>query len=148
TMSHDLRTASISLLAGLTLSSAPCLALGGVTRTYTTDADFDEGTLVNVNHTVVHDQLQLDVLPPQDDLSFVVVACSDPVPIVRVDARSGQILGEYQTAPNRLAKNPSRTGIDDFGNVWVGNRAESSNSQGSVVKVGLIAGGTRVDAVG
>lgn len=147
-MSHDLRTAGISLLAGLTLSSAPCLALGGVTRTYTTDADFDEGVLSNVNHTVVHDQLQLDVIPSEQALAFVVFACSDRGTIVRVNARTGAILGEYQTAPNRLAKNPSRTGIDDFGNVWVGNRAESSNNKGSVVKFGLIVGGTRVDAVG
>lgn len=151
-MSHDLRKAGTSLLALLTLSSAPCLGFGGVSRTYTLDADFAEGNLLNVNFTDVHDQLQLDVVPAEEALAFVVFAASDRGTLVRVNARTGAILGEYQTAPNRFAKGPSRTGIDDFGNVWVGNRDESNPNQGvnqgSVVKIGVIAGGTRVDAGG
>jgi streptogramin lyase len=147
------RTLAFALgLIAVTANSAP-LAFGGVgggggqSRTYTTDADFEEGILSNVNHDVA-DQLQLDVIPVATELSFVNIACSDRGTIVRIDALTGQILGEYQTAPNRLSKNPSRTSVDDFGNVWVGNRAEIGGGQGSVVKIGIVVGGTRVDANG
>ncbi len=123
------------------------LATGQVSRTYTTNADFDEGALSNVNHDVA-DQLQLDIAPPLGDFSFVNIACSDRGTIARINALTGEVIGEYRTAPDPLAKNPSRTSVDDFGNVWVGNRAEGSGGQGSVVKIGIVVGGTRVDGSG
>jgi len=42
---------------------------------YTLDTDFAQGTLVNVNYTDVHDQLQLDSQPTPFD--FIWVAASD-----------------------------------------------------------------------
>ncbi len=140
----------LGLVAGLIASAAPFTTpalAGGQSRTYTTNADFNEGVLSNVNQDVA-DQLQLDLVPAANELSFVNIACSDRGTIVRINALTGEILGEYQTAPNRLAKNPSRTSVDSRGNVWVGNRAEGSGLQGSVVKIGIIVGGTRVDANG
>jgi streptogramin lyase len=138
----------LALAAGLMVAvTTASPAFGQQSRTYTTNADFDEGVLTNVNHGVAN-QLQLDVVPPPAEFSFVMIACSDRGTVVRVDALTGEILAEYRTAPDPLGKNPSRTSVDDFGNVWVGNRAESSGLKGSVVKIGIVVGGTRVDANG
>jgi hypothetical protein len=82
----------------------------------------------------------------------VQVAASGRGTMVRIDANTGQVLGEYRTAPEGLATNPSRTAIDAFGNTWVGNRDEAGNRaagpRGSVVKIGVCIGGTRTDANG
>ncbi len=111
-------------------------------KTYTLDADFDLGNLINVNHdSPNNDQLQLNEVtaPPP----FIWVACSDRGTAVRIDVVTGAILGEYRTAPDGRGKNPSRTTVDLYGNVWIGNRNEASGGQGSVVKIGLVIGGTR-----
>ena len=65
---------------------------------YTTNADFDNGTLVNINHDDVQDQLQLD--NSSKPFSFIWVACSGTGTVVRVDTLSVAILGEYRTAPD------------------------------------------------
>jgi hypothetical protein len=142
-------------LLALALSSSPAWA-GGTPQamTYTTDADFNLGILVNVNHEVVHDQLQLNSTLTPAPLPVVNVAASGSDTMIRIDANTGAILGEYRTAPEGLAGNPSRTSVDFDGNVWVGNRDEesplpgTSAPRGSVVKIGICLGGTRVNADG
>ena len=63
-------------------------------QTYTLDADFDLGTLVNVNHDAPdNDQLQLNWVT--EPFPFVNIACSSRGTIVRIDVNTGQILGEY-----------------------------------------------------
>lgn len=128
-----------------------------VSRTYTTNADFAEGVLDHVNFTTIADQLQLDTLPPAGNFPFLCVALSASSSgaggtLVRVDATTGQVLGEYRTAPQGRATDPSRVAVDALGNVWVGNQAESGLvagvPKGSVVKIGIVVGGTRVDANG
>ena len=116
-------------------------ALWAQERTFTTNADFDQGTSVGVNHAIVPDQLQLDAR----DLEFplVWVAKTGRKTIVRIDANSGLVVGEYRTAPDGRAGNPSRTAVDRYGNVWVGNRSEAAGGRGSVAKIGLVLGGTR-----
>jgi streptogramin lyase len=116
-------------------------------RTYTLNADFDEGTLVNVNHTLA-DQLQLDVVPGGQFKSFLAVSATGRNTLERIDADTGVVFGEYRTAPNGFARNPSRTTVDSAGNVWVGNRDEVTGGMGSVCRIGLVIGGTRVDANG
>jgi len=123
-----------------TAQNVPC------SKTYTLDADFDLGNLINVNHNSPNnDQLQLSDAP--EPPPYIWVACSDRGTAVRIDVLTGQILGEYWTAPENRPKNPSRTTVDQYGNVWIGNRAEGSG-QGSVVKIGLVIGGTRCDGDG
>ena len=142
------RAASLrSLLVGAFVLAAG-ESVAAQSRTYTLDADFAEGVLSNVNFTTVHDQLQLDVVPGGQALDFCAVAASGRNTLVRFDANTGQILGEYRTEPQGLAGNPSRTSIDAAGNVWVGNRDEQSGGFGSVVRIGVCIGGTRVDANG
>jgi sugar lactone lactonase YvrE len=129
-----------------------CVALTSQTqaassRTYTTDEDFDEGSLINLNHDApFNDQLQLNAVT--EPFPFINIACSDRGTIVRVDTETGEIIGEYFSAPTGMGRNPSRTTVDFAGSVWCGNRNESSEGMGSVVKVGLVIGGTRVNADG
>jgi len=126
---------------------APALLAFAVTalaqsRTFTLDADFDAGLLDHVNHSAVHDQLQLDTT--DNTSSFLWIANSSRGTMARVDASTGAVLGEYRTAPLGRLRNPSRTAIDALGNVWTANRSENTSGRGSVVKIGLVLGGTRV----
>ncbi|MGB0383679.1 MAG: LamG-like jellyroll fold domain-containing protein [Ardenticatenaceae bacterium] len=134
---------------------------------YTTEEDFTNGLtgvstpfLFNLDagpsdassSTVLpSDHLQLKP-PPLSPFPFVWVAASRRGTMVRIDVNTGDVLGEYRTAPDGMGKSPSRTTVDQNGNVWVGNRNESSSSggraKGSVARVGLVIGGTRVDASG
>jgi streptogramin lyase len=120
---------------------ATCTAVEAQEHLFTLDSDFDAGTLVGVNHDRVHDQLQLDESVTSHP--FIWVVKSSRQTVVRIDAESGRILGEYRTAPVGRAGGPSRTAVDRFGNVWVGNQSESAGGHGSVVKIGLIVGGSR-----
>lgn len=117
----------------------------GQTRTWTTNADFDEGVKVNVNYDVP-DQLQLN--EETAPFPFINVAASARGTIIRINTETGEIIGEYKTACSGRGLNPSRTTVDLYGNVWAGNRNEADGGLGSVVKIGLVVGGTRVDADG
>jgi hypothetical protein len=64
-------------------------------RTYTIDADFDEGTLVNVNHEESNDQLQLD--SEAAPFSFIWVAATSKGTVVKIDTETGAILGEFRS---------------------------------------------------
>ena len=92
--------------------------------TYTTDADFDRGTLVSVNHDPPFiNQLQLD--SPIEPFPFINVAASGRGTVVRANTETGEIAGEYRTAPEGRGLDPSRTTVDLFGNVWTANRDEA-----------------------
>lgn len=76
----------------------------------------------------------------EDTFPFIWVANSGENTISKIDTRTGQELGVYRTAPAGQSANPSRTTVDQDGNVWVGNR--NSNT---IVKVGLREFGQCVD---
>lgn len=125
----------------------------------TLDGQFDEGALLNVNHDAPNgDQLQLNAVT--EPFPFINVAASHRGTVVRVTTDTGEIVGEYRVAPEGRGLDPSRTTVDLFGNVWTGNRSEIGPlgekfgggfpaladlgvSYGSVVKIGLVVGGTR-----
>ena len=109
-------------------------------RTYTLDADFDQGTTFNIVHDVAN-QLQLE--STAHELDFLWVAVSSKGTIVKIDTKTGQVLGEYFTSPSGQPKDPSRTTVDLNGNVWNTNRAGNS-----VVHVGLVENGQCVDRNG
>ncbi|MGD8973246.1 MAG: hypothetical protein PVJ56_08085, partial [Desulfobacterales bacterium] len=78
---------------------------------YTTDADFEQGTLVDVNYDPPNnDQLQLDTTGTP--FAFVNVAATGRGTIVRINAETGITIGEYRTAPEGLNASPSRTSVD------------------------------------
>jgi streptogramin lyase len=111
-------------------------------RTYTADSDFDTGNLNNLNHDAPNNnQLQLNQVT--EPFPFVNIAASARGTMIRIDVNSGDILGEYFTAPGGMGRDPSRTTVDKLGNVWVSNRGEASGGRGSVTRVGLPIGGTR-----
>lgn len=122
---------------------------GAQSQTYTTDADFATGVLVQVNSDAPNnDQLQLDDAEPFTVLS---IACGGLDTLVRVNTSTGEILGEYGTVPGTMDGDPSRATSDTNGDVWIGNRLEDGARGeifGSVTKFGLVQGGTRVNADG
>ena len=114
-------------------------------RIFTTNQDFNQGYLFNLNHKSPNeDQLQINTVPKP--FPYVNVAASERGTVVRIDADTGSIVGEYRTAPEKRWRDPSRTTVDLLGNIWAGNREEDKEDQGSVVKIGLIIGGARVDS--
>lgn len=115
-------------------------AAGGRSRIYTLDGDFDEGGYNNVVHKIA-DQLQLD--DTTTPFNFMWVAVSTKGTIVKIDTETGQVLGEYRTAPTGQPLDPSRTTVDKSGNVWATNRAGRS-----VVHVGLVENHQCVDRNG
>ena len=113
---------------------------GFVSRVYTLDADFDEGSLINVRHNIPN-QLHLD--DTTRAFNFIWVAVSSQGTIVKIDTETGAVLGEYRTAPQGQQINPSRTTVDHNGSVWTTNRDGNS-----VVRIGLLENGQCVDRNG
>ncbi len=138
------------LMGMVAIMAAP--AFSG-SSTYTTDGDF--GTPAVSFNVVTVDSgelayLQLSNISTPYDVIWV--ACSARGTVVRIDTNTGQILGEYNTAPAGRALNPSRTTVDVDGNVWLTNRDEAGMiggvPHGSITKIGLVVGGTRCNADG
>jgi len=111
-------------------------------KVYTLDGDFDEGTLVGVEHNTVHDQLQLS--KATTTLPFIWVPNLDGT-VSKLNTVTGEKLGRYRIAPPNLPSggNPSRTTVDLDGSCWVGNR-----QAGTVVKIGLLEAGMWIDRNG
>jgi hypothetical protein len=84
---------------------------------------------------------------------YVYMAASGRGTVVRIDANTGTVLGEFRTVPQSRgsAHSPSRTTVDRFGECWVGNRIDWLNTAnvltGSVMRIGLVIGGTRGNKV-
>ena len=100
--------------------------------TYTLDADFDQGTLANVNHDAPNsNQLQLNA--QSGTFPFIWVALSVRCTIAKVNTATGAILGEYRTVADGVScAQSSRTTVAVDGSVWVGHRGP-----GGVTHVGL-----------
>ncbi len=116
-------------------------------HTYTADADFDQGLLININHKAPNNnQLQLnDKVTP---LPFIWIALSGRGTVAKVNTETGVVLGEYRSAPTGRERNPSRTTVDLNGNVWVGNRDEAAGGKGSIIHIGLIENSQCIDRNG
>ena len=70
----------------------------GIDVIYTTDADFDQGTLVSVNHdSPNNDQLQLD--QPTEPFPFINVAASGRGTMVRINTETGEPVTKFAAAP-------------------------------------------------
>ncbi|HEV8489131.1 MAG TPA: post-COAP-1 domain-containing protein [Candidatus Limnocylindrales bacterium] len=125
-----------AVLAALTLSvllSAPALGVVvGTDVTYTLDADFDQGTLVNVNHDAPNNN-QLQLNETSGTFPFIWVALSQRCTIAKINTATGAILGEFRTISDAAGCNQSsRTTVAIDGTVWVGHRGP-----GGVTHVGL-----------
>lgn len=113
--------------------------------TYTLDADFDLGTLVNVNHDAPNtDQLQINTTTSTFPVLWIANAGEDTVS--RIDTDNDCEEGRYETwffgnhLNNAFAgPAPSRTAVDANGNVYVANR-HFDGKPPSVMKI-LLNGG-------
>ena len=116
-----------AILALASIGAAPALAspVPGSDVLYTTDAHFDQGTLVNVNHDAPNnDQLQLNT--STGTFKFIWVALSQRCTIAKINTETGVILGEYRTLSDGSGcTESSRTTVALDGSVWVGHRASS-----------------------
>ena len=127
-------------LVATPVRGAPGDPVPGTDITYTTDADFDKGLLVNVNHDAPNgNQLQLNT--SSGTFPFIWIALSARGTIAKIDTATGTVLGEYSTTPdNDSSHNPSRTTVGLDGSAWAGNR-----NQSSVIHVGLVETNSCVD---
>ena len=121
-------------------------------RTFTRNVDFEQGNLFNVNYDTLPDALQLN--STTTIYPYVYIACSDRGTVVRVDSNTGQIVGEYATAPGSATDRkgkvwPSRLAVDSKGNVWVANSGDrwvdpaDGLTKSSITRIGVVIGGTR-----
>lgn len=114
-------------------------------RTFTDDADFDDGTLINVHHDEPNELQRCQHARP---LPFLWVPDQAHGTVNRIYTGNdptigyrGEVLGEYLTAPNNAGASPSRTAVDLDGNLWATNRNDDNDGTGSAVKIGLTIGG-------
>jgi streptogramin lyase len=113
----------IGLVALLTTGGMAAGQAGSVSDvTYTLDADFQKGTLVNVNHDAPNsNQLQLNA--ETSTFPSIWVSLSLRCTIAKINTETGAILGEYRTIADGASCNESsRTTVGLDGSVWVGHR--------------------------
>jgi streptogramin lyase/Mg-chelatase subunit ChlD len=137
TMHRPWATSLLAALCLVVLAMAPASA----GKTYTLNADFDEGKAVNVGHPNA-DQLELARLIGGDALPFIWIPNSEGS-VSKVDVKTGREVARYRICDPAETSMPSRTTVDLYGNCWVGNR-----QAGSVVKIGLQEGNQWIDRNG
>jgi streptogramin lyase len=127
-------TLLLTLLLALALAAASLVptsaeaAVADTSVTYTSDEDFAEGQRVNLD--IIDGTLRLREIV--STFPSIWIALSNRGTIARVDTLTGEIIGEYLTAPDGTGRNPSRTTVGFDGTAWAGNR-----SSGYVVHVGV-----------
>ncbi|MBI5387747.1 MAG: hypothetical protein HZA90_24055 [Verrucomicrobia bacterium] len=114
------------------------LSTNPVGRTFTSDADFEEGQRIGTVYRA--DQLELATQPVT--LPFIFVPNSNEGTVSKVDTVTGRELGRYRVGSG-TSSNPSRTTVDQFGSCYVANR-----HYGTVVKIGLLEAGQYFDRNG
>lgn len=104
----------------------------------------------NPNHPIPGESInlirvmgKLQISEAVEAFNFVWVANSSKGTVVKINAGTGDIIGEYRTSPDGEPGNPSRTTVDKDGNVWVANRDGNS-----VTRIGLAENGQWIDKNG
>jgi hypothetical protein len=117
----------MAALGAFAVTSVSLALVPGPQKTYTLDADFDQGLLFNVNHTAPNgNQLQLNQQIGTFPLLWVANAGEDTVS--KIDTNTGKEIGRYRTWFNVGTHGPwdgpapSRTAVDADGNCYVANR--------------------------
>lgn len=98
------------------------------------------------------DDDRVGLAPEGSAFGFIWVAASHRGTVIKIDTDTGEVKGEYWTAPvfdpENPSLSPSRTVIDRNGNAWVGNRTDIDGEYGSVVRIGLLENGQCEDRNG
>jgi hypothetical protein len=141
--------ALVAILAMLFVSGTASAA----SRTYTLDADFDEGDLDGVNHdNPNNDQLQLNEVGTTFPILWIANAGEDT--LSKIDTNLNKEIARYRTSfgpagqPGYIGHlngpwtgpAPSRTAVDIDGNVYVANRQFQGNRPAEIMKI-LTEGG-------
>jgi hypothetical protein len=137
------------LFSMLALFLLPPFAAAQQSKTYTTTGDFGVGTLFNTSNTDVADQLQISKIKTTYPVMWIANAGEDTVS--KVDTNTGATLAKYRTVWNGYKPHPgnawdgaapSRTAVDQDGNLYVANRHFESDpcQPPSVIKI-LASGG-------
>ncbi|MFN3407834.1 MAG: hypothetical protein ACK45B_02460 [Limisphaerales bacterium] len=112
-----------------------------------------DGILINLEKTT-SGYLRIKPTSKTTTLPFINVANTDYQTMARIYTGSSlladpsRVVGEFYTAPGTIGSSPSRTTVDRFGNVWIGNRTVVDNGMGSITQFGIVLGGTRCNADG
>ncbi|HEU5123921.1 MAG TPA: Ig-like domain-containing protein [Verrucomicrobiae bacterium] len=92
-------------------------------RTYTLNNDFEEGELISLLATNEDLQTTIDLT----HFNYVWVPVQSRGTVMRLDAETGRVLGEYHAQPDgRPNGYPSRVAVDQSGNCWVANERDNS----------------------
>ena len=116
------------------------------------------GLLINLEKTTPDGYLRIKPTASTAPLPFINVANSVRGTVARIytganlSSDPSRVAGEYFSAPAGMGRDPSRTTVDRYGNVWVGNRQEGDGHVdghgGSITEYGVVIGGTRCDEHG
>ncbi len=120
-----MRASLIALAGGLFVCALTFTASAQTSGSYaqfTTTSDFGGGVGISLNGDLV-DEIGID--DTTSSFNFMWVAKSIAGTVLKVNTLTGEVVGEYRTHPSGMQGNPSRTTVDNNGNVWVGNRNES-----------------------
>lgn len=136
--------ATIAMYAGL--SAGPAVAVTAPGTTWDTQDEFTAaGTTLNNTVTTSVDDGEVRLSEETKAFPFIWVALSARGTIAKVDTVTGEVLGEYRSAPTSVTSSPdpSRTTVGKDGSVWSGNRQLAA-----VVHVGVVETGQCVDRNG
>ncbi len=89
------------------------------------DGDTSQGVVLGPDG-----ELTLDVEPVPPNAKFIWIANTGQGTVSKVDTVTYQELGRYSTGPQEGGNDPSRTSVNGFGDVFVGNRGA-----GTVTKI-------------
>lgn len=112
---------------------------GTLGRTYSSDEDFESGTMVGI-------EAESDTLTMTQSWSTypnLWIPSSVTGTVSKIDTLTGDELARYRTGPAEITLDPSPAAVDLEGNCWVGNR-----SAGSLAKIGLFENGNCIDRNG
>ena len=143
-LSAALRPCALAAVLLATLSSG----VQAAGRTYTLDADFALGTIENLNYSVVHNQLQVNLVGVGSKYIFVANHNEDSVSKFdttnqfngsNVLIAPGKEVARYKTFASPIGGsnggNPSRIAIDVDGNAYVLNRMPGIGAPPYLMKI-------------
>lgn len=148
-----MKKTQLAIVSGMISACFIASAAHSATTTYTTDADFSQGTLNSVNYDAPNsDQLQLNEVGDTFPVLWVANAGEDTISKINTDGAGGDGCEEarYLTAfgdPNALANHgafsgpaPSRSAVDANGNLYVANRNFSGGRSPELLKIAVEGG--------
>ena len=126
---------TVALLAVLLLATSASAQT--YRHTWTSTADFEGGTEVNVNASTIQDQLQLNL--NQIETPYLWVANTDSSTVSRIETATGRVLSVTDLPSG---SSPSRTAVDIDFNCWVGTRTTTGRAYKLSASDGGIIGQT------